>query len=33
MTGSLGDELLENEIQETDLCTNKHKYRSIPRYG
>jgi len=33
MTGSSGNELPENEIQKTDLCTNEHKYRSIPRFG
>jgi len=33
MTGSLDDELLGDKTQETDLCTNKHRYGSTPRYS
>ena len=33
MTGSLDNELPGDEIQETDLYINKHRYRSIPRYS
>jgi len=33
MTRSLDNELLEGKTQETDLYTNKHKCRSIPRYA
>ena len=31
MTGSLDDELLRDETQETDLYTNEHRYGSTPR--
>ena len=33
MTRSLGSELLEDEILETNLYVSKYRYRSIPRYG
>ena len=32
MTRSLGDKLLEDKTQETDLYTNEYKCRSIFRY-
>jgi len=32
MTSSLNNELLEDKIWETDLYTNKHECRSIPKY-
>jgi len=33
MTGSLGNKLSEDKIQEIDLCINKYRYSSISRYG
>ena len=33
MTGSLGNKLLGDETWKTNLYTNKHRYRSISRYG
>ena len=32
MTGSLDNKLLKDKIWETDLCMNKHRCGSIPRY-
>ena len=33
MTGSLGDELSGDKIQEADLYINDHRCRSLPRYS
>jgi len=33
MIRSLGDKLPGDKTQETDLCTNEHRYRSTPRCG
>jgi len=33
MTGSLGDKLSRDEIQEVDPCVNSYGYKSIPIYS